>query len=129
LVRLVGWEALDPIEIMPADGPYDFDAKYIRNDTRYKVGPDLPPGVADRVRDWSLSLAAEIGVRHLCRVDYILEADSDRAWLLELNTMPGFTDHSLVPMAGPGTEDRDAGVVRSAGPGGPWRRGYARTAG
>jgi D-alanine-D-alanine ligase len=92
-------EALDPIEIMPADGPYDFDAKYIRNDTRYKVGPDLPPGVADRVRDWSLSLAAEIGVRHLCRVDYILEADSDRAWLLELNTMPGFTDHSLVPMA------------------------------
>lgn len=119
-------EALDAIEIVPADGPYDYDAKYIRNDTRYKVGPDLPSGVAERVRDWSLSLAAEIGVRHLCRVDFLLEAGSDRAWLLELNTMPGFTDHSLVPMAArargvemPALCDR---LVRAA-----MADGYART--
>lgn len=92
-------EALDVIEIIPADGPYDYDAKYTRNDTRYTISPALPPGVLEGVRRWSVDLAAAIGVRHLCRVDFLLERGSERVWLLELNTMPGFTDHSLVPMA------------------------------
>lgn len=92
-------EALDAIEIVPKSGPYDYDAKYIRNDTVYRVAPALPEGVAESLKAWSLSLARGIGVRHLCRVDYLLEFGTDRPWLLELNTMPGFTDHSLVPMA------------------------------
>ena len=92
-------EALDVIEIIPKDGPYDYDAKYTRSDTSYRVGPALPPGVTEQVREWSLALARGIGVRHLCRVDYLLEDATGKAWLLELNTMPGFTDHSLVPMA------------------------------
>lgn len=94
-----GLEAMDVIEITPAEGAYDYDAKYLRNDTTYNVGPNLPGGVADLVREWSLALAAHIGVRHVARVDFLLERSTGMAWLLEINTMPGFTDHSLVPKA------------------------------
>ncbi len=90
--------ALPVIEIVPAAGPYDYSAKYERDDTEYRVGPDLPAGVADRVSRDAERLAAAIGVRHLARVDFLLDADG-RPWLLEINTMPGFTSHSLLPMA------------------------------
>lgn len=90
--------ALPAIHITPADGLYDYEAKYTRNDTRYVVDPPLPPGVAKTIADQTLALAKRLGVRHLCRADFILD-DNNRAWFLELNTMPGFTDHSLVPMA------------------------------
>ncbi len=91
--------ALPPIRIEPAAGFYDYEAKYNRDDTRYTVAPpDLPPGVADTIRDRALTMARALGVRHLCRVDFLLDADA-RAWLLEVNTMPGFTSHSLFPMA------------------------------
>lgn len=92
-------EAMDAIEIVPAEGPYDYSAKYIRDDTQYRVGPELSDGVTDSIRRWSLALADAIGVRHVCRVDFLLEQGTGRALLLELNTMPGFTDHSLVPKA------------------------------
>lgn len=94
-----GLTALDVIEITPAAGAYDYDAKYVRNDTTYKVGPVLPGGVTEQIREWSLALAAHMGVRHVARVDYLLERLSGRVWMLEINTMPGFTDHSLVPKA------------------------------
>lgn len=92
-------EPLDLIEIRPAEGAYDYEAKYLRQDTRYIVGPSLDPECVAQIRAWSLKLAVEIGVRHLCRVDFLLEHSTKTPWLLELNTMPGFTDHSLVPMA------------------------------
>ncbi|USN99041.1 MAG: D-alanine--D-alanine ligase [Phycisphaeraceae bacterium] len=86
------------IEIVPAAGVYDYEAKYTRGDTKYLVGPDLPAGVADRVRGDAVRLANAIGVRHLCRVDFLLD-EHGAAWLLELNTMPGFTPTSLLPKA------------------------------
>jgi len=86
------------IHITPAEGLYDYEAKYTRNDTHYIVGPSLPQGLAERLSEQTLALASAIGVRHLCRADFILD-DLNRAWFLELNTLPGFTDHSLVPMA------------------------------
>ncbi len=92
-------EAMSIIEITPSEGAYDYDAKYIRNDTRYDIEPQLPGRVSLDVREWSLALAHGLGVRHVCRVDFLLERGTDRAWLLEINTMPGFTDHSLVPKA------------------------------
>lgn len=94
-------EAMDAIEIVPAEGAYDYDAKYVRNDTKYLVKPDLPEGLAAELQACSIRLARSMGVRHVCRVDYLLEACADgvRAWFLEINTMPGFTGHSLVPKA------------------------------
>lgn len=90
--------ALPFIEIRPAEGLYDYEAKYTRDDTHYIVDPALPPGLAERTATLSQAFARRLGVRHLCRVDFILD-DDGRAWFLEVNTMPGFTTHSLVPMS------------------------------
>lgn len=90
------------IEITPKVAFYDYEAKYNRDDTRYTVGPELPSGLASRLSDAAVRLAAAVGVRHLCRVDFLLDR-SGQPWLLEINTMPGFTSHSLVPMAAAST--------------------------
>jgi D-alanine-D-alanine ligase len=90
--------ALPLIEIVAAGGVYDYDAKYQRTDTRYIVGPDLPGETARALQRGALELARRIGVRHLCRVDFLLDGEGG-AWLLEVNTMPGFTATSLLPKA------------------------------
>jgi D-alanine-D-alanine ligase len=97
-VGILDGRALPIVEIRAAGGLYDYEAKYTRDDTKYQVNPELPPGVALRVEQAAMALAGAMGVRHLARVDFILDA-SGTPWLLEINTMPGFTDHSLVPMA------------------------------
>jgi D-alanine-D-alanine ligase len=97
-VSVLDGEALAPIEIIPAAEFYDYQAKYHRDDTRYVCDPDLPAGVGALVRDWAGRVSREVGVRHLCRVDFLLDRDG-RPWMLEVNTMPGFTSHSLFPMA------------------------------
>ncbi len=88
--------ALPVVEIIPAGGVYDYDAKYARDDTVYVVDPDIPCGA--EIAGAALRLAEGLGVRHLCRVDFMLDG-SGRAWFLELNTMPGFTPTSLLPKA------------------------------
>lgn len=99
-----GYEALQIVEIAPVSGVYDYDAKYVRKDTVYTVAPELPSGVADAVRARAVEVCKRIGVRHLARVDFILEhgpssGAQGEAWFLEINTMPGFTPTSLLPKA------------------------------
>jgi D-alanine-D-alanine ligase len=96
-VGLVAGECLPIIEIRPNDGTYDYEAKYNRNDTQYLIDPELPAGVADAVRAFSRAAWHAIGCRDVARVDFML--DDRGPWFLEINTMPGFTDHSLVPKA------------------------------
>ncbi|HED53937.1 MAG TPA: D-alanine--D-alanine ligase [Phycisphaerales bacterium] len=91
--------ALPLIEIKPAAGVYDYDAKYDRDDTRYFLDPegiDPEPIVRD-----AISIARALGVRHVARADFVVDA-AGRHWFLEINTIPGFTDHSLLPMAAAG---------------------------
>lgn len=95
---LLDGSALPLIEIIPVTGVYDYEAKYTRDDTRYVVNPGLPPGVAERVARQGQVLARAMGVRHLARVDFLLDG-AGTAWCLEVNTLPGFTSHSLFPMA------------------------------
>lgn len=90
--------ALPLIEIRPAAGLYDYAAKYQRTDTRYAVAPELPSGLTEAIQSGARRLAVEIGADQISRVDLLLD-DSGIPWVLEINTMPGFTDHSLVPMA------------------------------
>lgn len=90
--------ALPLVEIAAADGVYDYKAKYTRNDTRYTVLPDLPEAVTRRIQDDAVSLARAIGVRHLARVDFLWPPGREPV-VLEVNTMPGFTATSLLPMA------------------------------
>lgn len=89
---------LPVIQIEAAVEFYDYEAKYKRDDTRYTLDPALPGGLREELQRRAVAVAREVGVRHLCRVDFLLDT-SGNAWLLEVNTMPGFTSHSLVPMA------------------------------
>jgi D-alanine-D-alanine ligase len=97
-VGLLDGKPLPIIHIQPAEGPYDYDAKYKRSDTRYHVDPDLPAALKQQVQAYAEKLGRAIGVRHVSRVDFLLDSEN-RAWLLEINTMPGFTATSLVPKA------------------------------
>ena len=90
------------IEIMPTVEFYDYEAKYTRDDTRYTVNPDLPAAHARQIKEDALRLFRAIGCRDLARIDFRYDDVTDpgraRWWMLEVNTMPGFTSHSLVPM-------------------------------
>ena len=100
-------QPLPPILIQPAAAYYDFAAKYTRDDTPLPLRPAAGVGGARRVnRLRAMATAAHraLGCRHLSRVDFIVDDDA-RPWLLEVNTMPGFTSHSLLPMAA-----REAGL-------------------
>jgi len=94
--------ALPAIQILPATSFYDYHAKYDRGDTRYRVGVqeiDLPAQVVESASHLAVDAHRLLGCRHLSRVDFIIDRQH-QPWLLEVNTMPGFTSHSLLPMAG-----------------------------
>ncbi|MFO0833191.1 MAG: D-alanine--D-alanine ligase [Phycisphaerales bacterium] len=97
-VGVLDGEPLPVIQIEAAAEFYDYEAKYKRDDTRYTPDPALPAGMREALQRRAVAVAREVGVRHLCRVDFLLDG-AGGAWLLEVNTMPGFTGHSLVPMA------------------------------
>ncbi len=102
-VGVIDGSALPVIEIVPKEVLYDYEAKYTRNDTRY-LFDTLPEPLARKVSKHTTRLFKALGLRHLARADFMLDGDGV-PWLLEINTTPGFTDHSLVPKA-----SRHAGV-------------------
>lgn len=89
------------IEIRPKQGVYDYGAKYTAGMTEYVTAPQLPAGATEIIQGWATHICAQIGVRHLARVDFLLEGEGQdwRAWMLEVNALPGFTDTSLFPKA------------------------------
>ena len=115
-VGMVDGECLPIIEIRPRAGTYDYEAKYHRDDTEYVLDPVLPAGVADAVRAFTRAAWHAIGCRDVARADFMF--DDRGPWFLEINTMPGFTDHSLVPKAarhaGMPMEDLVSRLVRAA---------------
>lgn len=77
---------------------YDYDAKYLADDTVYTCPTDLAGDVLSRINDLVLKTIRVTGVRHWGRVDLMLD-EAGQPWIIEVNTVPGMTDHSLVPMA------------------------------
>jgi len=90
--------ALPPIEIR-AQGQYDYHNKYFSDETVYLCPAPLDPAVTERILQQALAAYRSLGCTGWGRVDLMLEADSGIPWLLEVNTSPGMTSHSLVPMA------------------------------
>jgi D-alanine-D-alanine ligase len=103
-VAVLDGRVLAPIEIIPRVAFYDYEAKYTSDDTKYVVNPELPRGVKETIQAAAAAMWGALGARHLARVDFLLDR-AGTAWMLEVNTMPGFTGHSLMPMAA-----RDAGL-------------------
>lgn len=97
-VGVLDGAALAVVEIRPASEFYDYHAKYHSDDTRYIPDPPLSASIKQALMRDAETIARVLGVRHLCRVDFIIDPQG-RHWLLEVNTMPGFTPHSLLPMA------------------------------
>ena len=97
-VGIVGKRALPVIRIVPATEFYDYDAKYLRDDTEYRIPSGLPPATEARMQEMALRVFAVLGCRGWGRVDVMLD-DAGNPYVLEVNTSPGMTDHSLVPMA------------------------------
>lgn len=98
-VGILDGNALPVIQVRPARGFYDYQAKYLRDDTDYRFDIDLSPTVLQAVRDAALASYRVVGARHLARVDIMVDAATLEPLVLEINTMPGFTTHSLVPKA------------------------------
>lgn len=90
--------ALPVIRIVPATEFYDYEAKYFRDDTRYLCPAGLDPAQEARMQSLACEAYRLLGCRGWGRVDILLDA-TGAPYLLEINTAPGMTDHSLVPMA------------------------------
>ena len=97
-VGILGDEALPIIKIEPATDFYDYDAKYLRDDTKYLCPCGLPADQEARIRKEALAAFRILGGRGWGRVDFLMDEEG-RHYFLEVNTAPGMTDHSLVPMA------------------------------
>ena len=97
-VAILGDEALPIIKIVPATDFYDYEAKYLRDDTQYLCPCGLPPAREAEIRAQALEAFKVLGCRGWGRVDFLMD-EQGNAYFLEVNTSPGMTDHSLVPMA------------------------------
>ena len=99
LGRGTALRALPVIEIRAPGGNYDFQNKYFGDQTEYLCPAPLPEALAARVSALALDAFRAIGCEGWGRVDLMLRRADQEPFLLELNTSPGMTDHSLVPMA------------------------------
>ncbi|WP_298050547.1 D-alanine--D-alanine ligase [uncultured Paenalcaligenes sp.] len=90
--------SLPIIEIAAPDGNYDFENKYYTNDTQYFCPAPLDNALSETIREYARLAYLAVGCEGWGRVDFMLDADN-QPWLLEVNTSPGMTSHSLVPMA------------------------------
>lgn len=97
-VSMLDGKALPVIRMVPAKDFYDFEAKYQRNDTQYRIPCGLEAAEERQLQQIAEQAFALLGARGWGRIDAMRDQQG-RFWLLEINTVPGMTDHSLVPMA------------------------------
>lgn len=90
--------ALPLIEIVAPGGNYDYQNKYFSDDTQYLCPAPIAPALSQHIAELSVRAYRALGCEGWGRADVILDAQ-DRPWLIEMNTSPGMTGHSLVPMA------------------------------
>lgn len=85
-------------EILAAAEFYDFDAKYFNAESRTVIGPSLPAGKEEEIRESAVKIFNALDGFGLSRVDFFLEKDTDSVVFNEINTLPGFTSISMYPM-------------------------------
>ena len=95
---ILGEEALPPIEIVPSSGFYDYRAKYTPGMTEYRVPAPLARDLIRRVQEAGIKAHQALGCEGFSRVDFRLGEDGIPS-VLEVNTVPGMTETSLLPKA------------------------------
>lgn len=97
-------QALPLVQVRAAGEFYDYEAKYLSNTTEYQCPAAIDPELQREVQRLALQAFSLLGCRGWGRVDFLID-DDNRPYVLEMNTLPGMTSHSLVPMAA-----REAGI-------------------
>ncbi|UCD27970.1 MAG: D-alanine--D-alanine ligase [Planctomycetota bacterium] len=98
-VGILDDQALPPIQIRTKREYYDYEAKYLDDDTEYLFDIDLPVSLIEKIKSLSIETHNALGCLDFSRVDWVVEEDTHQPYVLEVNTIPGFTDHSLLPKA------------------------------
>lgn len=113
-----GARALPIVEIRAPQGNYDYQHKYFSDDTQYLCPAPLDEALTKRIQAIAVAAFNALGSSGWARVDFMLRATDNEPFLLEINTSPGMTGHSLVPMAakaaGVSYEDLCVEILRSA---------------
>jgi D-alanine-D-alanine ligase len=104
-VGVLQGRGLPSIRIQPATEFYDYQAKYFRNDTQYHCPSGLTPAAEAELQTAALAAFRVTDCAGWGRVDFMRDLACDKFYFIEINTTPGMTDHSLVPMAA-----RQAGI-------------------
>jgi D-alanine-D-alanine ligase len=97
-VGVLANQALPILEIRPPAGFYDYHAKYIGDKTEYIFDSINDPALVDKVQKSAIACFNALGCRGAARVDFIID-DDGKPYVLEINTIPGMTSHSLLPKA------------------------------
>jgi D-alanine-D-alanine ligase len=97
-VGLIGGEPLPVVEIVPEAGFYDYQHKYVKGHTGYQCPADIPGDIADFAQNIARTAYYAVGCSGFARADFRLNEDGQPI-IMEINTIPGFTSTSLVPMA------------------------------
>lgn len=98
-VGLLEEKPLAPIRIVPKREFFDYEAKYKATDTEHRFELGLPDELVKRCQELSQQANAVVGARDLARVDVLIDEQSQAPYLIEINTLPGFTPQSLLPEA------------------------------
>lgn len=105
-------QVIGTVAIVPADGFYDYDAKYVSGTTQYLIPPPISAGARAAAEGLARDAYDLIGCRGVARVDVMLDAE-EQPYLLEVNTLPGMTETSLIPKLAAATgESFEALVAR-----------------
>ncbi|GAA3909503.1 D-alanine--D-alanine ligase [Litoribacillus peritrichatus] len=102
-IAVLNGKALPVIKLETDHSFYDYDAKYLSNDTKYLLPCELPQAEEDFLRELAVKATDALACKGWCRVDAMRDEATGEFYLLEVNTVPGMTDHSLVPMAAAAT--------------------------
>jgi len=97
-VGVLNGKALPPVEVIPANEFYDYESKYSSDQTRYEVPAKLPENLRKRLREISEKVFKILGCRGAIRIDFKLN-EFGSPFVLEVNTIPGLTERSLLPKA------------------------------
>ena len=98
-VGVLGDKALDIVEIIPKSGFYDYESKYTKGATEYICPAKINSTISKTIKQDALKIHKALGCRHYSRVDFLLGNQDSNPYMLEINTLPGLSETSLLPMS------------------------------